>query len=195
LQLTSKKDERSTSTATTEVIRVKFIPGVRSPREKCLREQEISAFTDRKTDPMRTAADRSKSKVNMASSFLNVLIVKGRLARRSVGNQPMRREGSLSQDGYKSLSHIERIHLFKAVSDQSLPFLELHVRFGVSKQTIRRLVKNGLLMEVWGPRAIGVRFKLSNKGKTYLKELEEAARYEPRKSERDLVRLKHKISL
>ena len=194
LQLTSKKDERSTSTATTEVIRVKFIPGVRSPREKCLREQEISAFTDRKTDPMRTASDRFKSKVNLDSSFLNVLVVKGRLTRRSVGNQPMGRETSLSQGGYKPLSHVERIRLFQAVSDQLLPFLDLHARFGVSKQTIRRLVKNGLLMEEWGPKAIGVRFKLSREGKVYLKELKAAAKYESKMTENDFIRLKRRAS-
>lgn len=48
---------------------------------------------------------------------------------------------------------------------------ELHVRFGVSKQTVKRLVKNEFLTEMWGPKAIGVRFKLSKKGKRYLKKL------------------------
>jgi hypothetical protein len=33
-------------------------------------------------------------------------------------------------------------------------------------------------MEEWGPKAIGVRFKLSREGKLYLKELEAAAKYE-----------------
>jgi hypothetical protein len=143
---------------------------------------------------MRTAADRFKSKVNMASSFLNVLVIKGRLTRRSVGNQPMGRETTLSQGGYRPLSHVERIRLFQAVSDQPLPFLDLHARFGVSKQTIRRLVKNGFLIEEWGPKAIGVRFKLSREGKVYLKELEAAAKYESKMTENDFIRLKRRAS-
>ena len=193
LQLMGKKDEKSTSTAA-EGVRVKFISKVRSPREKDLREQEISTFTDRKTDPMRTATDRFKSKVNLDSSFLNVLVVKGRLTRRSVGNQPMGRETSLSQGGYKPLSHVERIRLFQAVSDQPLPFLDLHARFGISKQTIRRLVKNGLLIEEWGPQAIGIRFKPSREGKLYLKELEAAAKYESKMTAKDFIRLKRTSS-
>jgi len=194
LQLVGKKDEKSTSKAATKGIRVKFISKARSSREKGLREQEISAFADKKTDPMRTAADRFKSKVNLDSSFLNVLVVKGRLTRRSVGNQPMKRETSLSQGGYKPLSHVERIRLFQAMSDQPLSFLDLHARFSVSKQTIRRLVKNGLLMEEWGPKAIGVRFKLSKKGKLYLKELEVAAKYDSKMTENDFIRLKRRAS-
>jgi hypothetical protein len=184
LQLMGKKDEKFTSTATTEGIRVKFISKVRSPREKGLSEQEISAFTDRKTDPMRTASDRFKSKVNLDSSFLNVLVVKGRPVRRSVRNQPVGNERSLSQGGYKPLSHFERIRLFQAVLDQPLTFLELHGRFGVSKQIIEGFVRRGLFEEAWGPKDIGVRFRLTDEGRKRLKELEAAASFEPPKRKR-----------
>jgi hypothetical protein len=61
-------------------------------------------------------------------------------------------------------------------------------------QTVRRLVKNGLLIEEWGPQAIGVRFKPSKKGKLYLKELEAAAKYESKIVEKDFIRLKRRAS-
>jgi hypothetical protein len=194
LQLIGKKDEKFTSTAATEGVRVKFISEVRSPREKGLREQEISTFTDRKTNPMRTTADRFKSKLNLDSPLLDILATKGRLTERRVGNQPIERNTTLSQGGYKPFSHVERIHLFKAVLDQPLPFLDLHARFGVSKQTLRRLVKNGLLIEEWGPQAIGVRFKPSRKGKLYLKELVAAAKYESKIAKKDFIRFNRRAS-
>jgi len=100
-----------------------------------------------------------------------------------------------SQGEVKPLSYVERTRLFQTLSKEPLAFLDLHGRFGVSKQTIKGLVKSGLLMEMWGPKAVGVRFKLTNKGRTYLKELEEAAKYEPKIRETSLIRLKQKIPL
>jgi DNA-binding Lrp family transcriptional regulator len=194
LQLVDQKDEKSTWTTTKENVRVKFISTVRNPREKDLREQEISTLTHRKTDPTRTTGASFERKVDLDSSFLKVFAVKGRLSRRIVGNQPMGQETTLSQGGYKPISYAEIIRLFQAVSDHPLPFLDLRTRFGISKQTIRRLVKNGLLIEEWGPQAIGVRFKPSRKGKLYLKELEEAAKYELKMTKKGLIRLNRRTS-
>jgi hypothetical protein len=94
----------------------------------------------------------------------------------------------------KSLSSAEKIQLLQTLLKPST-FLDLHGRFGVSKETIKSLIKNGLLAEVWGPKAVGLRFKLTRKGKTSLKELESAARYEPRKSEASRVKLKSRVSI
>jgi len=190
LQLIMKKDEGFASTSTTGVTPVKFISKVRSSRKKSLPEQEISAFTDRKAANTRIGGNRFKSKVNLVSPFLNVFAVKGRLGKRGVWNQPLRRERPLSQSSYKPLSHAERIRLFKAVSDQPLTFLELHGRFGVSKQVIENFVRRGLFEEVWGPRDIGVQFRLTEKGKRSLKELEAAASFEPPKRKK-FFHLKH----
>jgi predicted DNA-binding protein YlxM (UPF0122 family) len=73
---------------------------------------------------------------------------------------------------------------------EPLPFLEIQNRFEVSRQTITRLVKRGLLMESWGSKGVGVRFKLTGKGKACLAQLEEAAKYERRIKESPLTRLK-----
>ena len=74
--------------------------------------------------------------------------------------------------------------------NEPLTFLDLRARFGVSKRTMEGLVVKGLSKEVWGNRAIGVRFKLTSKGKKHLKELEAAAEVEPQIKERKFIRLK-----
>jgi predicted transcriptional regulator len=188
LQLIGKKDEKFTLTAATEGVPVKFVSKVGGLRDKNLHKDQMSAFTDRNADSSRIAPVHLESKVNLDSPVLDILAIKGRLTERRVGNQPIERKMKLGQSSYKPLSHVERIRLFQAMSDQPLSFLDLHARFGVSKQTIRRLVKNGLLIEEWGPQAIGVRFKLSKRGKLYLKELEAAAKYESKIAKKDLIR-------
>lgn len=92
----------------------------------------------------------------------------------------------------KPLLYVEKIRLFQALLREPLSFLDLHCQFNVSRQTITRLVKKGLLMETWGSKGVGVTFKLTSKGKTYLKELEAAARYKPRLAESPLTRLKQR---
>lgn len=101
---------------------------------------------------------------------------------------------SRSTRAVKSLSNAEKIQLLRTLLKPST-FLDLHGRFGVSKGTIKSLAKKGLLAEVWGPKAVGLRFKLTRKGRTCLKELEVAARYEPRKSEASRVKLKSRVSI
>jgi hypothetical protein len=90
------------------------------------------------------------------------------------------------------LLNIEKIRLFQALLKEPLPFLDIHDRFNVSRQTITRIVNGGLLKETWGSNGVGVRYKITNKGKTYLKELEEASKYELRIRESPLTRLKER---
>jgi hypothetical protein len=89
----------------------------------------------------------------------------------------------------KSLSSVEKIHLLRTLMKPAT-FLDVHGRFGVSKEMVKRLVKNGLIAEVWGPKAVGLRFKLTRNGRAYLRELEKAARCEPRIEEKAFVKLK-----
>lgn len=131
----------------------------------------------------------------VAPRFLSTLMDKGRLIKRKVTAQLSGRKVWSDTRESNYLSHSKKLQLFQALLKEPLPFLDLHGRFGVSKQTIRRLVKNGLLTEVWGPKAIGVRFKLTNKGKTCLKELEAVARYKLKIRETSFIRLKHRSSL
>jgi hypothetical protein len=129
---------------------------------------------------------------HVAPRFMSILIGKGRLMRHRVASQLFGRKVWGTREESARLPYARKLQLFQALLAEPLPFLDLHVRFGVSKQTMRRLVNNGLLTEVWGPKAIGVRFKLSKKGKIHLKELEAAARYESKVGEKDFIRLKNK---
>lgn len=76
-----------------------------------------------------------------------------------------------------------------------MSFLDLHIRFGISKQAVRRLVRKGLFKETWGPRAVGIRFELSKAGRDYLSVLEAAAKYVPRTAGKNIIKLKSKSIL
>lgn len=70
---------------------------------------------------------------------------------------------------------------------------DIHGRFGVSKRTLMGFVKKELLEEEWGPRDIGVKFKLTKKGRDYLRELKTATRLEPQQRKHIFIRLKQMI--
>lgn len=91
-----------------------------------------------------------------------------------------------------ALLNVEKILLFQALLKEPLPFQDIHNRFKVSRQTITRLVMRGLLMETWGSKGVGVRFKLTSKGKAWLTQPEAASKFEPRIRERPLTRLKQR---
>jgi len=86
----------------------------------------------------------------------------------------------------------EKINLFQELVKKPLPFLDLHQRFKVSKQTITGFVKRGLLEETWGSDGVGIAFNLTGKGKKHLEELRSESRYEPRIKESSLTRLKQR---
>jgi len=91
-----------------------------------------------------------------------------------------------------SLQCAEKIELFQELLKKPLPFLDLHQRFKVSKQTITGFVKRGLLEETWGSDGVGMTFNLTGKGKKHLDELRSESRYEPRIKESSLTRLKQR---
>ena len=127
-----------------------------------------------------------------SSRLLSVSVSREKLARsRAI---EISRRGLLWHSKETSrLSFAKRLQLFRALSKEPLSFLDLHVRFGVSKHAIRRLVKNGLLVEVWGANDVGVQFKLAKDAKNHLKEMEAAAAYDPKIAKKSLIRLKNRI--
>ena len=133
-----------------------------------------------------------KTKVILASEF-DVSSAKVKMASHRTLDQVLRGRPTSPRDRVDSLLHVERIRLFQTLFKKPSTFLDLHGRFGVSRQIVKGLVKNGLIAETWAPKGIGVRFKLTRKGKTYLKELEAAAECEPKLTEKAFVRLKQKI--
>ena len=93
----------------------------------------------------------------------------------------------------KSLSYVEKIRLFQTLSNQPLPFSDIHRRFSISKQIVEGFVKRGIFEEMWGPKNIGVKFKLTEKGEAYLKTLEKASNFEHQQRKKIFIRLKHRI--
>jgi hypothetical protein len=77
------------------------------------------------------------------------------------------------------LSHAEKIRLFETLRDSSMSFRELHSLFRISKREIAHLMRKELVEEVWGPRNVGVRFRLSRKGKQQLKALRTVTNFTP----------------
>lgn len=92
----------------------------------------------------------------------------------------------------RPLQCVEKNKLFQELLSKPLPFLDLHERFNVSKQTITGLVKRGLLEETWGSDGVGVTFNLTSKGKTHLEELRAGSRYKPTIKRSSLTRLKQR---
>jgi len=158
-----------------------------------LPKQATSLLSKRVKNPQMVTHDLIQ-KEHVAGRFLSLMIVKGKLIRNKATSAILGRKFLKNAEANR-LSHFKRLQLFRTLSKEPLPLLELHGRLGVSKQSIKRLVKNGLLMEVWGPKAVGLRFELTKKGKKYLKELEAAASYEPMVRENALLRLKNRTSL
>jgi hypothetical protein len=130
-----------------------------------------------------------------ASNFLSALIDKHKLVMHKSSRSLSKKEIQLGAEKPEQLSQAKRHQLFQALSKQPLPFLELHARFGLSKQTMRRLIRRGWLTEMWGQGGVGVRFRLSGKGRNYLRELEAAAKYKTRTMQEDLIRLRQRAFL
>jgi hypothetical protein len=158
---------------------------------------ETVTLARRSTGPAHVEKANSEdigAKLRASSRFvskLNVSSVRVASAKETRSNSlPPSKEYSNSK--LKPLLNAEKIRLFQALLKEPLPFLDMHDRFNVSRQTISRLVSRGMLIETWGSRGVGVRFKLTHKGKACLAQLEGASRYEPRIRESPLTRLKQR---
>jgi hypothetical protein len=130
-----------------------------------------------------------------ASNFLSALIDKRRLVVHKSSRSLSEKEIQSGAEKPEQLSQAKKHQLFQALLKEPLPFLELHARFGVSKQTMRRFIRRGWLTEMWGQGGVGVRFRLSEKGRNHLRELEAAAKYETKTTQKDLIRLRQRAFL
>jgi hypothetical protein len=133
-------------------------------------------------------------KERAAPGFMSILKGEGRLVRHKASTQTTpQRVRRNAREVESRLPQAKRLQFLQALLKKPLPFLDLHVSFGVSKEMVERLVKNGFLKEVWGSNAIGVTFRLTDRGKTYLRELEASVRFEPKIKEKSLIKLKNKV--
>lgn len=127
------------------------------------------------------------------SGVLNNLSDKMRLAKSDRSIRQLRWKTQYDTYESKSLSYVEKIHLFQALLNQPLPFLDIHRRFDVSKRIVEGFVRRGLFEEVWGPKDIGVKYKLTEKGKGCLERLEKASRFKHQQRRKIFIRLKHRV--
>jgi hypothetical protein len=129
------------------------------------------------------------------SNLLSALIDKHRLVMHKSNRSLSEKEIQSAVEKPEQLPHAKRHQLFQALSKKPLPYLELHVRFGVSKQTMRGFIRRGWLTEMWGQGGVGTRFRLSEKGRNHLRELEAAAKYKTKATQKDLIRLRQQTFL
>ena len=124
---------------------------------------------------------------------LSKLSSRMRLSKNQMATRRRRWKKRSATSQVRSLSHMERLCLFQTLSDDPLLFLDIHRRFGISKQMVQRFVRRGLFREVWGPRNIGVKYKLTEEGKVHLKRLEKAALLEEQEQQKIFIRLKQRV--
>jgi len=129
----------------------------------------------------------------VSASEFELFSAKAKLSSRGTPDRVPRFKQILPQKSISPLSHVERIHLLQALFDKPLGFLDLHRRFGISKQIVKGLVKNGVITETWASKGVGVKYKLTKKGIGCLRELEAAAECQPNLAKKAFVRLKMKI--
>jgi hypothetical protein len=147
-----------------------------------------------KTATARNRISRTKSKDRESlSGLLKCYMVDARSTKRKLLSHRLTHKSPSNRSERKFLSHMDRLRLFQALSNQPLPFLDIHRRFGISKQTINGFIKRGLVEERWGQKNIGVRFILTRKGRSYFKQLKAAAHLDPQKQKSIFIRLKQKI--
>lgn len=154
-------------------------------------DDKLFGFTSEENAGLLGDRRHFKMEGRLTSEF-DVSSTKSKLAKRRTVDQLLKRGPQSTEEGVKSLSYVEKINLFQALSKNTSTFLDLHGRFGVSRQTLRSLVKNGLVKEMWEPKGIGVKYKLTERGEIHLKQLEAAARCEPRVRKSASFKLKHR---
>lgn len=177
-----------------------------SPEVASIKFSRISQSSAKEISPKREEQNNlpsfsktsSKSKTSIVSRFFGTFIRKGFSSKQvswkhDIGHRSLPDHSIYSGEG-RSLSHPIRLRLFQALLNQPLTFLDIHGRFKVSKQTIMGFVRKGLLKEEWGQGGIGVKYGLTKKGKTYVRQIESAVRLKSYSWKNPFIRLKHKIS-
>ncbi len=126
------------------------------------------------------------------SKFPSAFVDKNKLVMHKLNRPLSRKEVNSNNQKLGHFSNATALRLFEALSKEPMEFLRLHTSFGVSKRTVRGFVRNGWLTETWGRGGVGIRFRLSEKGRNYLKSLEEYSKYETKPNLRNFIRLKNR---
>jgi hypothetical protein len=115
-----------------------------------------------------------------AGKFLSLFVTKTKFSKQKKSSPKYQSKRSSDAGKISRLAVERKLRLFESLRKEPLTFIELHRQFGVSKQTLEGLVRNGFLEEVWGKSGVGLKFTITGAGKECLKELEESASYGPK---------------
>lgn len=83
--------------------------------------------------------------------------------------------------GGKRPTQLTLSSLFKELESEALTLPEITQKFKVSKHSVKRLVKTGILREDWGLGGVGVRYKLSKKGERRFSAIKKASQLTSRR--------------
>jgi len=185
---------KSSSLLAKDLVAIKSLPKTRNSatKESAHHDHKSSVFSKKlgftnnpMGQPKRDETELSRVPSNLSNKM--------KLAKNRGNTRRLKWKKRYNSHESKSLSHVEKISLFQVLSNKPQPFLDIHRRFGISKQIVKGFVKRGFFEEVWGPKNIGVQFKLTEKGEAHLKRLEDASHFEQQQRKKIFIRLKHRI--
>ncbi len=103
--------------------------------------------------------------------------------------------GAVKKSGRKSVQFSLSLEkrVLETLQRRPKPLMELHATLGISRRTLERFVREGLVRTVWGPGGIGVSYKLTGKGIRELKELQRASTLDSKWRRKQLILLKTKM--
>lgn len=151
-----------------------------------------TSTTTKNPDLYRMTERGSSQEKPTSSSFPKLDTHATKLVKKTDVERLLQRKYS-SHERTKILTPSEEISILTALSLQPLSFMDLHSQFKAAKSTVKTFIKRGLIQEVWGPKDIGVKYKLAKKGKSHLKKLKAAAKLGIDEIGKARIQLKHKL--
>ena len=76
----------------------------------------------------------------------------------------------------KPPTYLSLYNLLHGLPEEGLTRRDIKRRFGISKSSVESLIAKGLLGEHWGSEGFGVKYRLTDEGRTRLKGIREASR-------------------
>lgn len=176
-----------------DVSTIKFLPKTKN-LEKDMEKRTVT-FLKREMLLSERASDKPRSKKTPTSKTLRTLSTRGRLVSHKPNALRYKPKPHINKNTTRSLSHAEEINMLQMLSNSPLPYLNIHGHFHISKRIIRGYVRKGLLEETWGPKNVGILYKLTEKGLKRLQRLKKVTRLAVGKKEKISIRLKHRVGL
>lgn len=127
------------------------------------------------------------------NTYLSILSTKSKCAKKKKKVLMGNKRRSPKAENVSHLTQRKRLLFLQSLLKEPLTYSELHKQFGLSKQTLASLMRNGFIEEVWGKSGVGLKFAITDAGKKLLTTLKESARYDPHIKEIGRFRLNQQI--